>query len=76
MKSGCGPAPTSFGDDLCDAMDAQCSGICTKDIRAALNSDGPWLRDDVQKAGLSCTTQSNCGDAHDCFFAWTDAAKL
>lgn len=74
--ASCEVAPSDFGDRLCDAMSATCDGFCTDDVRAALNLQGAWLKDGVMQAAMTCAKQESCGDARECFQAWTSAARL
>jgi hypothetical protein len=72
----CEPATTTFGDDLCAKLEAKCAGTCSDDVRAALDAEGPWLRDDAKSAAASCANQSTCGDVGECLSAWKSAVGL
>lgn len=74
-SSSCTPPPDSFGDDLCGAMESSCPGTCdtiSPKLQAALNDEGPWLREDAKSAARGCSTQSTCSDMRACLKAFGD----
>jgi hypothetical protein len=73
--SQCGPAGTTFGDDLCTALAAKCPGVCDSDRLKLLDLDGAWFRDDVAAAVNGCANQDACEDVRSCFEAWIAAVK-
>ena len=73
--SSCTPPSDSFGDDLCGAIENSCPGTCNNispKLQAALNDEGPWLREDAKGAARGCSTQSSCGDVRACLKAFAN----
>jgi hypothetical protein len=74
--SSCTVAPSTFGDELCGAIEDRCPGTCpalSPRLQAALNDEGAWLRDDAKDAAASCSKQASCGDVRDCLKAFVGA---
>ena len=75
--SACSPPATTFGQEVCDAIDATCGEPqFGPNARAALDALSGWFRDDVLAAGRRCAAETSCGDAVECWTAWVNALSL
>jgi hypothetical protein len=78
LATACPMPETTFGDELCDALEAKCESatVCGAAVRTKLNGAGGWLRDDVKQVAMGCASQDTCNNAQRCFQGWADGAQL
>jgi hypothetical protein len=74
--AACAPAPTTFGDDICNALASACPDqACSSDYQAELDADAGWLRSDALDAARSCLSQPSCSETRQCLSAWVSAVE-
>lgn len=74
--ASCEPAPTSWGLELCLALNAKCYYAdlgCTKEQADQLNAAAAWLKDDVRAEAMRCLDEYSCSDVEACVGAWSAA---
>ena len=72
----CAPAPTTFGDEICNALATSCPNqACSSDYQAELDADAAWLRSDALDAARTCLSQASCDETRNCLSAWVSAVE-
>ena len=73
--TACQPEPTTFGDEVCDALNARLGSelFCGAKVREALNENGASWRDDVIAVERACLALPDKSDLLGCHSAWENA---